>query len=152
MKIEPFTSIGDINLGSTMDEVTELIGKPSSMKITDYGDGMLTRIIKYDELGLDLTFCEDDDFLLGSIATKSVNSTLQDKKIIGLSEEIFLFRVEAVMGEKPKLDDDFEENGKDYILDKYELSFWISEGVVSSITVFPRYDSSGNVPQWPQRG
>jgi len=152
MKITPFTSIGDAILGSGVGDVVGVLGENYSTKDENFGDGEVIRTVEYPSLGFSLMFCKDDEFRLGAITTKSIDATLKGERVIGLSEEAFLFKVESIMGERPRLDDDFEESGKDYVLDSFELSFWVLDGVVSSITLFPRYDSSGNIPDWPTTG
>ncbi len=45
----------------------------------------------------------------------------------------------------------FGESGKDYILPEHELSFWIVDGMVDNISIFPEYDETRDVFIWPSR-
>jgi len=49
------------------------------------------------------------------------------------------------------LDEDFEENGKCYVYTNKEITFWVSDGIVDSLTIFPEYNSTGEIPIWPKR-
>ena len=151
MKIEPFTSVGAVYLGSTINDVIDILGEPSSVEEEDFGDGKITKTLEYDSLNIEMSFDEDDNFLLSRITIRSSDATLWGKKIIGLNEKRLLTEVEQISGEIPILEDDFEVNGKDYTLDKWGLSFWVSDGKVTNVTVFPKFDPSGNNPIWPKK-
>lgn len=40
----------------------------------------------------------------------------------------------------------FSESGKNYIYPEKEISFWVSDGLVVNLTLFPKYDETGNIP------
>ena len=150
MNIKPFTSVGPLTLGSSIHKIKNQIGVPSSVNDEDFGDGKITKTFKYDPLGIELCFYEEDEFVLGSITIHSSNATLFGKKVIGLTEERLLTDIKDTAGNKPILEDDFEDSGKDYAIDSLGLSFWVVAGKVVNVTVFPEYDATGNNPIWPK--
>ncbi len=82
MKIVPFTSIGGVTLGLTMDDVVNLFGKPTSINEEKFSDGQITKTYNYDNFILN--FDKDDKFRLSRITTSSPNVTLNNKNLIVL--------------------------------------------------------------------
>jgi hypothetical protein len=65
----------------------------------------------------------------------------------GLSEADFL---ETAKFEDLTQDEEFvEPDSKDYTVDSKGLSFWIQDGFVESITLFPEYTADGEEIVWP---
>ena len=97
---------------------------------------------------LDLTFSAEYKFKLSTITAHSPDSELFGFKLIGMEEETFLKIAGGLGYGVPEIGDDWEEY-KDYFLDSIGLSFWISDGIVENITIYPEYDESGNTIIWP---
>jgi len=135
-------------LGLPEHEVRSRIGEPTIVNEEDFGDGDITRTWEYEKLGLFLTFSEDDEFRLGIITTENESATLNGLRIIGISEQQLLDAQFGDLG-SPELEDDFEENGKDYVWDAASLSCWVSDGIVNSVSIIPLYDETGQIPKWP---
>ena len=91
-----------------------------------------------------LSFDSNENFMLSSINIASVGAILNGVNVIGISEEELKRNFSDVV-----LDDDFEENGKDFIISELEISFWVIDGFVDNITIFPEYDDTGNTAIWP---
>ena len=149
MEIKPKIGIDCIKFGMTMEEVRSLWGQPNSI---DYfipiKERPEDRSVNWEyDFGVELSFDCDDEFLLGSITTRAKKTSLNGIEIIGDT-------LGAMKRSYPKvvLDDDFEENGQDFVLAELELSFWIIDDIVDSITIFPAYDERGNIPIWPIHG
>ncbi len=129
-----------------MEEVRSLWGQPDSINyFIPIKERPENRSVNWEYYsGVDLSFDCDDEFLLGSITTRAEGASINGVEIIG-----------ATLGEMKRnfpdviLDDDFEENGQDFVLPELEISFWIIDDIVDSITIFPAYDESGNTPMWP---
>ncbi len=68
--------------------------------------------------------------------------------LIGLHEKDFLKKALELGHGIPMIDDDWEEY-KDYEIDSLGLSFWVSDGIVENVAIFPKYNESGNMPIWP---
>ncbi|MAG57162.1 MAG: hypothetical protein CMJ83_12790 [Planctomycetes bacterium] len=148
--VRPGVGIGALVLGMTEDEVRAMVGDPTAVDSEDFGDGIIVRTWGYDAQQLSLSFSEDDDFRLGTIASSCEWATLGDSRIVGLAEGELRATQFGALG-PPVLDDDFEESWRNYVWDELNLSCWLSDGVVTSVTVMVLFDESGNVPQWPVR-
>ncbi len=148
-EIIPFVGFDEIRLGQTLGQTELLLGKPSEVNKETFRDQSLDMIMKYHDLGVDLTFSTDDDFLLGSITFLSRNYLLKGISIIGLQEDEFL-RLGTALFPDLMLDDDLTDlNAKDYMSDSNGLTFWIQDGVVESISIFPEYEADEDTPIWP---
>jgi hypothetical protein len=139
MKILPKVGVDEIQLGMNKTQIQKLMGDPDH--IEKHSDA---EFWEYDS-GLELTFSKDDLYLLGSVTVFNESARLDSQAIIGLSEENFLQLFPHFY-----LDEDYEADGKSYDSDEYQILVWIHEGFVTNITVFPEYDSSGEIPIWPQ--
>ncbi len=138
MKIEAKVGVKDLKLGMNKSQVKSLLGEPEKIEIESGGERW------YFTEGFELQFYKSDLFLLGTITVSNVSARLESKKIVGLQEDELLKSFPFL-----SLEDDFEENGKDYVCGIREISVWVSDGIVDNITIFPEYDSTGNVPIWP---
>ena len=49
-----------------------------------------------------------------------------------------------------ELTDDFAESGQCYQSEQHGLMLWVAKGKVVNLTIFPRFDDSGEEPQWPE--
>ncbi len=150
-EIIPFVGFDQIRLGQTLGQTELLLGKPSEINKEIFRDESLDMIMKYHDLGVDLTFSADDDFLLGSITFLSRNYLLKGISLIGLPEDEFL-RMGSALYPDLQIDDHLTElNAKDYISDSNGLTFWIQDGIVESISIFPDYEDDDDTPIWPSK-
>ena len=138
MKIYPKIGIDGIRLGMNKTQVQEVLGKPSLIEKESQDEQW-----QYDE-GIELLFQKEDLNLLGTITITNIAAQLDSKTIIGINERELLNNFPYLT-----LEDDFEENGKDYTCPEKELSVWVSDGAVSNVTLFPAYDKTGEIPVWP---
>jgi len=150
MIIKPLIGVDSIILGSTRDEIKNLLGAPT--KSSKDKDGKVTfDIWEYDKLGLELQFSSDDDYRLGMITVENKEATLDGHKIVGLGEAEFL-RLAKNMGLELEPDDELGELGIIYY-DCHDIgvSFCVDNDIVDSVDIAPDYDESGDVPLWPAR-
>jgi len=150
--IKPLIGIEGLPLGIEMSDVIDILGEPDERSTREYeADGSIDKIWEYCDIGLTLTFSSDDDWKLGNITVESPNAELKGCRLIGLDEDEFLQEFQQAKLGSIKLDDDFTELGsRDYVCNELELSFWIQDGKLDSITIFPQWDESGNIPLWPK--
>ncbi|WP_274055171.1 hypothetical protein [Thalassomonas actiniarum] len=132
-----------------MDEVRSLWGQPESIRyFTALKDRPEDRSVIWEYTnGMEIDFSSEDNFLASCITSHSDKAELNNNCIVGKT----IAELKAVYP-NIVLDDDFEENGQDYVLQEFELSFWVSDGFVVNVTVFPEYDESGNNIIWPGEG
>lgn len=138
MKILPRIGVDQLQLGMNKSQVQKILGNADHTE--KHSDA---EFWKYDA-GLELTFSKDDLYLLGSITVFGESARLHSQVIIGLSEESFLELFPHF-----QLDEDYGDEGKSYDSDEYEILAWVHEGVVANVTVFPEYESTGEIPIWP---
>ena len=148
LEIKPGVGLGPLLLGSDEHTVRELLGAPSQASDTKHSDGDVSHDLGYVDLSLSLSFSESDGFLLGSISTSNESSLFRGFNIVGMNESQLILCDFDGMG-PPALDDDFEESGRDYWWDALNLSCWVLDGVVTSVTLIPSFDETGNTPLWP---
>ena len=146
MEILPKVGIDIIRFGMSMDEVRSLWGQPESI---DYfipiKESPEDRNVewKYSN-GIVLSFGSDDDFLLSCISSTARVAKIKGFSAIGQSIQELKLRYPNLT-----LDDDFEENGQDYVIPELDISVWAFDDIVDSLTIFPEYDTSGNYVIWP---
>ena len=154
LEIRPLVGVGDLLLGSSRGEVLGLLGEPDDKRAEDYAGTEDDP----DELwvygaGIELAFSPDDDYLLGSIDVSAKDATLAGTRLIGLDEAGFLAAVRAAGIEDVRFDAEYEfVDLRVFVCDRLNLMVWLSGGIVTSITIMPEHDASGNEPIWPERG
>ncbi len=145
--IHPGVGLGELLLGTSEELVRAQLGEPPTATEKDYGDGVNHRDWDYEWLSLSLSFSQDNDYRLITITTSYEWATLGESRIIGLTEAELCASDSDGLG-PPRFDDDFEEFGKDYYWDALNLSCWLTDGIVDSVTIMPLYDESGDISQW----
>lgn len=150
--IKPLIGIDGLELGATKAEVLDVLGDPNKCSTKSYKqDKSSEEEWEYFQLGLELTFSSKDNFRLGTIGVISKNATIEGHHLIGLNEKQLLKTLDTIGIGPTLLEDDLTElNSRDYACDKHGLSFWVHDGVVNAIAIFPEYDESGNVSLWPK--
>jgi len=145
MKIYPLTGVDDIYLGFSTDEVKNQIGEPDHIEFDDWPNNERSINWIYKLLGLEFRFDSEDEYRLCVITITSRMAQLDNIVPIGLSEGELKSLFPLII-----LDDDFEENGKDYIYPNIEVSFWLVDGIVDNISIFSKYDEKGEIALWPK--
>ncbi len=149
-EIIPYFGFNKIKLGLTLGQIELLLGKASENNKETYSDNSVDMILNYHNLGVELTFSSDDNFRLGTITFYSKDFSLKGINLIGLNEKEFIAKSKRILSDI-ELEDDFQElNSKDYISNSNGISFWIDDGIVESISVFPDYKNDDETPIWPK--
>ena len=146
LNIKPKIGIDSIKLGMTKSQVISSWGEPQKKENRFPNKEDLAENVEtwFYSSGVELDFRAEDKFVLSSITVFSQKAIYRSVHPIGLDKDELIEKLPEL-----KLDDDFEENGCNYVDCDNELSFWISDGKVENITIFPAYDISGNNPIWP---
>jgi hypothetical protein len=146
-EIQPFVGFGQIKFGMTLEQVKTLLGEPTSSTKDKHEDGTDDVSLLYGEQGVELSFMSEDEYNLGLITCYAPTFTVDGTSYTGLSEADFL---ETAKFEDLIQDEEFVEvDSKDYTVDSKGLSFWIQDGFVESITLFPEYTADGEEIVWP---
>lgn len=151
IEILPHKGFGLVKFGMTKDKVESQLGKPSEVYEEEV-DGVTEIVVDYENIGVDLSFSSADNFRLGTMSFYESDTRLMGVEFIGLTEEELLTKANSAGITDLELEDDFEDlDSKDYYSDEFGLSFWLQEGVVDSITVFPAYDPEDEERAiWPE--
>jgi len=89
----------------------------------------------------------EDNFRLGLITCYAPTYVVDGQSYAGLSEADFL---KMAKFDDLVQDEEFAEpDSKDYTVESKGLSFWIQDGFVESITLFPEYTEDGEGIVWP---
>lgn len=81
MKLHPKNGVDKLLFGMKQKDVLALYGEPEKQ----YNDDDENIIFLYYQYKLRLTFYEEEDFRLGYIITSNENTTLLDKKVMGVN-------------------------------------------------------------------
>ena len=130
MKITPFVGIGNVILGSTKEQVKDLIGKPDKNNRESLGDGAYSEEWEYTRLGLELFFIGSDE--LDYISVSSSKAEIHGIYPIGMDIKVLTEQIPEI-----KFDEDYEDSEASYIYPEKEISFWVVGGVVTDLTIFP---------------
>jgi hypothetical protein len=129
MKIEiiPYVGFDKIKLGQTLGQIELLLGKATKKNRETYSD----------------------DFRLGTMTFYSKEFVINGINLIGLNESTFIMKSKLIFPDL-ELDDDFKElNSKDYVSNSSGIFFWLDNGIVESISIFPDHQDDDETPIWP---
>ncbi len=144
----PHLGIHPFTLGMSRDMARAAGGKPESVETTT-DEGRSIESWFYEGGSLELEFEASPQARVESITAWSADVTLNDVAII--DAEVGQLARLARQAEIPDLalTDDFGESGQCYQSEEAGLMVWAVKGKVVNFTIFPRFDDSGDEPQWP---
>lgn len=152
MEIKPHVGTDHVRMGIKQADAVAILGEASSKEIEPFTDGNKVTSLRYDQHGLELSFYTEDDNRLATLTFFAASHSLFGLHFIG-KPEAFL-QQEAVLKVLPDLtlDDDYPElSSKDYASDQWNLSFWIDDGIITSISIFPQYEADDETVIWPEK-
>jgi hypothetical protein len=145
MELIPGSGFGNILLGMERNHVCTILGEPDSVEVHDDPTTPgATYTWVYERLGAELAFDREADFKLARITILNPLAVLLGSRPIGLSES-------ELSRTYPNAKLDLTAGDmKDFVDSDINVSFWTQAGKVVHVTLYPNYDESGNVPQWPK--
>lgn len=151
--IKQGVGLGEIKFGMTRDQVKAVLGEPDD--VDQYSDSDLdddaSESWHYDELEMSLSFDEDADWKLVTIAVSSPNYEFNGKKLIGLgSDELMAELAKLSLGEF-ETDDWSSEEIPDHKLVSFpdaQMNFWLEDGELTEIQWGPLFLDEETI-QWP---
>lgn len=145
----PYFGIAPFVLGMSRDVVRAAAGKPDSIETSnDEGESVETWFYQGGEIELEFEAVPDSK--LESITAWSSGTTVNGIAVIGCDvEDLPRLAAEADIHDL-ELTDDFADSGKCYQSEQHGLMFWAAKGKIVNLTIFPRFDDSGEEPQWPE--
>lgn len=146
----PYFGIAPFVLGMTRELVRAAAGKPDSVETTQDDDGAAVETWFYQGGDIELEFDTAADAKLESITAWSSEITVNGVALIGceLAELPALARQADI--HDLALTDDFADSGQCWQSEQHGLMLWVAKGKVVNLTIFPRFDDSGEEPQWPE--
>ena len=146
----PYFGIAPFVLGMSRDIVRGAAGKPDSVETSRDDEGGAVETWFYQGGEIELEFEAVADSKLESITAWSAGITVNGIAIIGcdLADLPRLAR-EADIHDL-ELTDDFGDSGKCFQSEQHGLMLWAAKGKIVNLTIFPRFDDSGEEPQWPE--
>jgi len=145
MKIKTGIGINEIKFGFTENQVLDLIGQPTLIKI-DKEDEDKNRVYQYDKLKMKLTFYNEYDGKLGYIRTSNPKIEINGIRIIGIEIDK-VFEVYGLKKEDWNKENYFTFNS--YFNENIWTTLNEEYGVVTDIEYGFLFDESGENPIWP---
>lgn len=145
MEISPHRGIDDILLGTSRAGIKAQLGAPEKVLRGQYEDEVESEVWTYRLLRLELAFDSDVDFRLARITTTYPDVHIGGFNPIGLTEKFLLMKYPDL-----EVQIDYGDEGKDFIDRASDISFWVENGKVENITIYPQYDDIEQVPRWPR--
>lgn len=144
--------LGEITFGNTREQVLKILGEPTEKDVYNASedDDYQTEDWHYDEIEVSLSFDEEDNFRLTTIATSSPEFVLNNKNLIGLSFDEVMKETEQLELGDNVLDDYSEENENTKLLSypNAGLNLWFEDDVLSEIQ-FAVLWKDEDTPAWP---
>jgi len=147
--VTPYFGVAPFVLGMSRELVRAAAGQPDSIETTRDDDGGAVETWFYDGGDIELEFDPAADAKLESITAWSEDTTLNGVALIGRDvAELATLAREADVDDLV-LTDDFADSGQCWQSEQHGLMLWTAKGRIVNLTIFPRFDDSGEEPQWP---
>ena len=146
----PYFGIAPFVLGMTRELVRAAAGKPDSVETSSDDEGSAVETWFYQGGEIELEFEAVPDSKLESITAWSPEITINGVAIIGCELDDLPRLARDADIHDLALTDDFADSGQCYQSEQHGLMFWIAKGKVVNLTIFPRFDDTGEEPQWPE--
>lgn len=139
-EIKPGFGLGNIEFGSTRDEVKAKIGKPDEIETYDFsedGDDA-SEVWHYDEYEMSLEFNKEFEWQLISFAVSGEEFNLKGERFIGKSKDIARSQMEEL--ELGEMEEETNDEVDMISVPEFNISFWFEEGELSEIQWGPIFD------------
>lgn len=153
-EINPMEGLGILKFGMKRDEVRAILGDPTEIDTHSFAGGGedLSESWHYDDLEVSMSFDEDDDYRLITLAVSSDFYEFKGKSLIGLNRKALTKELHDAGVE----DLDFED-GAGMDMPEHDLlaapslfvNFWLENGTLKEIQWSPRFTDEDEV-EWPE--
>lgn len=145
--------LGIIKFGMTREQVKAILGEPDD--VDTYSDSDLeddsSESWHYDELEISLSFDEDTDWKLVTIAVSSPKYAFHNKNLIGLDSDALMQTLKPLeMGDYETEDWSSEEipDHKLVSFPEVQMNFWLEDGELTEIQWGPLFVDEETI-RWP---
>ena len=142
--------LGKLKLGATREEILAILGEPGAVEEISYNDSDqdLAESWHYDKLDLSMTFDQEEDWRLITLAVTSDFYELEGLKLVGMSKSDLISTLE-----KLKIEDlDIEETEDGDIIFSSEdmgLDIWVEDNIVREVQVSVLFIDDDTI-DWPK--
>ncbi|MET0382316.1 MAG: hypothetical protein ABW032_02735, partial [Burkholderiaceae bacterium] len=143
----PHFGIAPFVLGMSRDTVRAAAGRPDSTEVSHDEETEAVETWFYQGGEIELEFGEAADSRLESVTSWSAGTTINGIAIIGCDIDDLPRRAAEADIRDLELTDDFADAGQCFQSEEHGLMFWAAKGMVVNMTIFPRFDDSGEEPQ-----
>jgi hypothetical protein len=152
-KIQPGEGLGDLKFGMTREQVTAVLGKPTESEIYSYtdDDSNMTDSWHYDDLDLSLSFDEEENWRLVSLAVSGEEYTLEGISFVGMGKDeviLALKELEIEDLDEEEWSDEEEESQVMISCPEIEVTFWLIDNAVTEVQWNPFYVDEETI-DWP---
>jgi len=145
---KPYFGIAPFVLGMSREAARAAAGQPESVELTHDEERTIESWF-YDGGSIELEFEQSPDARLESITAWSAEVTLNGVALVDADIDDLPRLAEAADIPDLERSDDFGDSGMCYQSEQAGLMAWAVKGKVVNFTLFPRFDESGDEPQWP---
>lgn len=145
----------DIKLGMTEFEVMQILNTPDTIDEFDHdNDGGDAKTFYYSDMGVELTFESEDDYVLSYISVSNDQFHIKEKIHNGmLKAEVMNAIPELGLGEFTDeiVDTETDEEGKEELVsfEEENLNLWFVNDVLDEIEIGPFWEDD-DTPIWPE--
>jgi hypothetical protein len=153
-EIKPGYGLGNLKFGMSRAEVKLMLGEPSFIDKYSHSDSAddLTESWEYDDLGLSISFDEDENWKLIMISINSDFYELNEVSLIGLKEKELLAKLEAMNLGDLDLEDcsDLGSDEQKVIeVEEKAINFWLIDDALDEIQWSPFFIDDDTI-DWPK--
>lgn len=146
--------LDNVKFGMTRSQVNKILGKPDETEVYQFSEEEkdLTEAWHYDETGFSISFDQENDWLLGSIAVSQTSCILEGADVMGMSKADlidYLEKLEIGDLEFDKQVDEAENIDLTVIYSPDEnICFFLDDDQVSEVKWSPRWADT-EMLDWP---
>ena len=140
--------LGDLTFGKSREQVVAILGEPTEKEkytLSDL-DNDDTEAWHYDNLDLSLSFDEESNWRLSSIAVSSDEYLIDGETLIGKNKgEVVAFLIDKGWNEIEEDEEVKQENGSNTLLhvDKASMSLWFENDELTEMQIGPYFNTDG---------
>jgi len=140
--IRPGIGLGSLVFGNTREQVRALLGEPSEVEryaLSEFEDDE-TEAWHYDELFLSLSFDQEHDWKLSSLAVSSDEYTLEGESLVGRKKDEILEEFRKRQWGEPVEDEEIsreDPRNSLYHVEQGSLSLWFEDDEVTEVQIGP---------------
>ena len=144
----------NVKFGMTKSQVKKILGAPDETEVYHFSEDEedLTEAWHYDEQGFSVSFDQENDWLLGSIAVSQTPCTLEGMEVMDMDKVALLDGLKTLEISDLEIDtqkDEEEDLELEVIYSPEEnICFFLEDGKVSEVKWSPRWTDT-EMLDWP---